>query len=753
MRRSHAYQASFIAIAAATLMGQSAFAQTAAPAKDGASQGLEEVVVVARRVEERLQDVPVTVTAISAQTLKDTQISTGTDLIKLVPSLSVQQGATGPGVNYAIRGIRDGVVTYFNDVPVNTAVVDDQIWDLSSVQALAGPQGTLFGKTATGGAILFEAQRPTKTFGGYVDASYGNYNYEQLNAVVNIPVNDMLQLRLGGRLVKHDGFVKNTLGSDMQSENRYQFRASALFEPTSTITDYAVFDYGRRDEVPVAFISSFLVPGGLPDTIYGPGVLEAQQAQQNAFGIRKTANPFQNYDRATNYGVSNTFTDSLGHGLTFKYILGYRFTDVDYLSSKSSFAVPIFVGENGGPDQTQWTHEVQLLGKTFNDRLSWTVGLFDLQSNDPNTVNTYQLLSPAGTPFAVANNTNHFESDKASSEAAYAQATFAITDKLNLTGGVRYTRDTASFTGAATNPQFFFSGPQVCSLTPGASGVDIATCSQSQSLSSNAVTYNVSLDYHLSRNVMVYGTTRRGYNGGGFNQSAPANPPPGVPQATYLPEYVTDYEVGVKSEGTWAGVPVRANLSGYMSKYTNIQRQSIGVTSTGTYNAIGNGPKATIYGMVLESVVRPIHDLTINLNYGFLHTQYDVGAPGFPAGNTFGQAPEHTLNASGTWRHDVASGGAAVATISYAYQSQITFMDSNVGVLHYLQPAYGIVDAQAGWQSIMNSPIDVTFFVKNLTNVAYAQEMQDLSSLLAFTGTVYNDPRTFGVEVHYRFGG
>ena len=165
----------------------------------------------------------------------------------------------------------------------------------------------------------------------------------------------------------------------------------------------------------------------------------------------------------------------------------------------------------------------------------------------------------------------------------------------------------------------------------------------------------MSLDYHLSQQVLLYFTTRRGYNGGGFNPGIPADAPPNAPQQSYLPEYVTDYELGAKTEGTYGGVPVRANVSVYMADYTNIQRGSFGVTATSTYSGISNGPKAQIYGFQLESVVRPVHDFTINLNYGYLHTEYTQGAPGFAKGNIFGQAPEHSVNLSGNYHHDLAA--------------------------------------------------------------------------------------------------
>jgi iron complex outermembrane receptor protein len=766
MRKSHAYQASFIAIAAATLLGHSAFAQTApapaaaaAPAAEPA--GLEEVVVVARRTEERLQDVPVTVTAITPQTLRQTQISQGTDLIKLIPTLNVQQGATGPNTNYALRGIRDGVIAYLNDVPVSpfTGAVDDQIWDLSSVQALAGPQGTLFGKSATGGAILFRTQLPTKTFGGYVDASYGSYNTEQLTGVLNLPVNDMWQLRLGARLDKHDGFVKNVGGGpDMQSKNRDMFRISSVFQPTSNITDTLVLDYSHRDEVPVALISSDLVQGGTGAMLYGQGLLNSELAQQQAFGIRKISTPFGAYDKTTNWGASNVLAVGLGHGMTFKYILGFRYTNSDDESSKTGLTVPMEVGQNGITNGRQWTNELQLQGKTLNDRLSYTIGYFDLQYRD-GSVSNYQLFGAPGEAFLASNNITHYNTDRNATQAEYIQASYAITDKFNLTAGVRYNHDTASIYGTSHQPEFFFSGPQVCGLTEGTVGVDFANCIQNQSLSSTATTYTISLDYHLSKNVLLYFTTRKGYNGGGFNGGIPADAPAGAPQSSYLPEYVTDYEIGAKTESTIAGMPVRANVSVYEADYTQIQRSSFGNTPSGPYAGIANGPKAQIYGAQLESLIKPTRDFTITLNYGYLHTGYTEGAPGFPKGNTFGQAPEHSLNLGGNYHHDLDLGGAATASISYAYQSQITFMDSNIDattglpLLHYKQPGYGVVDAQVGWERVLNSPVDVTFWVKNLTDVAYAIEKEDQTALLGFTGTVYNDPRTFGIALHYRFGG
>jgi iron complex outermembrane recepter protein len=538
-------------------------------------------------------------------------------------------------------------------------------------------------------------------------------------------------------------------GPGMDSNDRHEMRVSILFEPTSNISNYTVFNYSDRNEKPYTQ-TSVTYPTGLGYALY-PNWL-ALGARQASLGNYTIDSPYPAYQQAETYGVSNTLSASFGPGVTFKYIFGYQFVNTNNFSNASGLAVPIEILKQGDLGDHQYTNELQLLGKSFNDRLSWTVGAFDLEQHNRALQDT-QFGAPVGQPFSDATNIIATTHSRNTTEAGYAQGTFAITDKLNFTAGGRYNKDTATNLSTGMEPEFFIAGPQVCSLVPTGVGVDLANCTQNQSLTSHATTYNFSLDYHLSGNVMIYATTRRGYNGGGFNPSAAENLPPGVPHATYLPEFVTDYELGTKTEGTLGGVPVRANLSAYESLYTNIQRESNGVTAGGQpYSGISNGPKATIYGVVLDLLARPVPDFTVNLHYGFLHTEYTQGAPGFPQGNVFGQAPMHTVDLSGAYRHDLPVGGAAVASIIYAYQSRITFQDDNIGEPDAFEGGYGIANARFGWDSVMNRPVDVSLFVKNLTDKAYVTDLQNIAEIAGFTGSTHGDPRTYGIEVKYRFG-
>jgi iron complex outermembrane receptor protein len=700
--------------------------------------------------------VPMSITAITNQTLQQTSITTGTDLIKLVPTLNVQQEATQPDPIYSLRGIRDGVVAYFNEVPV--AAVDDQLFDLSSVQALAGPQGTLFGRNSTGGALLFLPQRPTDHFGGYVEAGYGNYNWRQLTAILNIPVNDKLQIRLDGRLVARDPVVKNLIGPGEQSLNRDVGRVSILFSPTPNVSNYTVLAYSHRDESPVAIISSNVVPTAgcfqlapppaPPTCLYGS--LPSQYgALQNKLGIRTISDSTPAYLKADQYDLSNIFTAKLPAGLTFKYIFGYEYKTFNEFSSKATINLPFQIGLDQVRPETTLTNEVQLQGKAFNNRLNWTVGGF----NEINYVNfflSFALFAPQNVGFNLNSDTNNASISKLTSNAVYGQGTFAITDKLNFTAGIRYTSESPSLQASYITPEFTFFGPQVCGL-PNQLSSPLADCVRHLKSSYSAITYNISLDYHLSHNMLLYVTTRRGFNGGGFNSNATNDP--GSPQSAYGPETITDYEVGVNSEGRVGRVPFRVNLSGYYAGYTNIQRTVQGVDSNDVpFLGIINGPSATIYGIQLESTWRLTPHLTVSANYGFLHTQYNSSVEGFSAGNQFAQAPEHTVNLIATYTHPVPAGGNVVATVDYSYQSRISFEDANFGDGPAFQNPYGIADIRLSWNSVLGSRVDASVFVKNLTDVAYAVERQDITSSFGFVGTVYNDPRTFGFELRYNFG-
>lgn len=704
---------------------------------------IEDIIVVARRSEEKLQSVPLSVTAVSTAQLSANTVTTGTDLQKLVPSLNVGVSIFGSQQQYSLRGVRTGVVTYFNEVPVSTSAVDLQLWDLQSVQAIAGPQGTLFGRNSTGGAVLFVPQRPTDDFSGYIDARVGSYNLREATGVINIPIADVLKIRLGIQRTKRDALTDNISGPDLNTQDRTVARASILFEPTSWLSNYTAFIYSHRDERPLAQISGSdgvvaSCPTSIPSCVYG-AAYNRELTDQFTRGIRTASIPLDTrlYDEP--WLLTNILSAQAGD-VTFKYIAGYGGNKQDQFTSQLSIALPVIIGDNASTSRQQ-THEFEILGNMFDDRLSWVGGLY-YRKNRTSSLNRYLLFAPIGTALSDRTTQQTGGIDQQISKAAYGQATFSITDGLKLTAGLRYTKDNQ------LTDQVGYSPGLICNL-PNFPNVDLAACRQRITSTSHAVTYNFSADYQVTDKVLVYATTRKGYNAGGFN--ANINDPD---LEIVKPEYIRDYETGLKADWHLGSMPIRTNISAFLSKYKDIQRTTSlilnGLVVTGNFNAAA----ATIYGGQFEVLARPVTGLELQASYGYLHTKYDSfdnPLVGNLSGNKFAQAPAHTLHLAGTYTYPL-SVGEIVANASYGYTSKVTFADDNITTPGNTAPGYGLVDGRLSWNSIAHLGIDASVYIKNLTNQKYILNATDRTTPFGFVSRLYGDQRTVGFELRYNFG-
>ena len=691
-------------------------------AQDGAqATGLEEVIVTAQRRQESIQSVPVAITAFDNNSLREQSITSPLDLNGKVPGVSVGNGGQQRnGEVVTIRGQGQtylspvGVVNYFAEVPlIQSGVLANQggpgtFWDLSSLQVLRGPQGTLFGRNTTGGAVLLGPKKPAEEFSGYVQAQGGDYDDQEYEGAVNVPlIEDKLMVRLSYKDVKRDGFTKDVgpqaygfdtvcgpdsgiycnygnptgkgfAGTDYDNKDYWHARVGVLWRPTESIENHFVGYQSKSEDNGTGFIFSGAGPGMNvanlsgnlaydlfnPD-IFDPTITQDVLAVQKRLGARKTAMNQVQHTEIQTEGYFNTTSIELSDNLTFRNILAYQTMQVNYDWDADGSILPIQgeldpVGAPDTPvandpfsrpgqrgsvtDQSLLTEEAQLTGTLFDERLFLITGIY-YSKQEPDGYN-------ADGSFTAATFAPSLSYDiETTSKAMYAQGTLELgiisesLEKFSLTLGVRRTEDEEK--GARFSTDYFYSD-RVYTQLPDTYTVQ----PRSATLNSDEPTWTAGLDYQMNDDVMLYGKITRGYKAGSFNFS-------GASRLTSKPEFVTNYEIGAKTDFMLGDMPARLNANLFSLDYEDIQRaagDNFGIGSfqpdaadfnhngsTEDYVCIGpngenfatsascldqgaivfNADGATIEGIELEFLIQPTENLEISANYSYVDSQYD----------------------------------------------------------------------------------------------------------------------------------
>lgn len=668
-------------VAVAAIAAPQGAAAQAAPA---AEVGDNEIIVTANRREERAQDVPISITALSPDRLEQQGISKEQDLQASVPSLVV--GPNGQGSrdsqSFTIRGqgatfqASPGVVVYLNEVPLPAALTLSQqggpgnFVDVESLQVLAGPQGTLFGRNTTGGAVLLTPKKPTNEFGGWLKGEFGNYERAYMEGAVNIPVvDDKLMLRAVGAYHSRRGFTKDVVWNKYRdNENWYSGRLGVTFRPVEGIENYTMAYIGQSDNNGAGLvhrgfnIDGLKVVGFCADAPTAPGpvgvpcdVYRQVTADAVALGNRATAFSTDVFQETRSWGVTNTTDIDLSDDIVLRNIIsfqklkiGYRYDgdasilqqhDVDpgRLPAAGTVTMPVLgfpIGyfnstlatELPRDDLKQFTEELQFQGKSFGGALDWTIGGFYYDQKPAGVQGSRAVVyCPAlFTGFCEASYNEYGTSTK--SKALYAQGTINFgamseaLEGLRLTGGYRYTWD--NIFGFAS--QYLRSSTDATRAVCGADGRDVPFasarqgCEFSARLKTKAPSWVVGLDYKLTPDIMLFGKVSRGYKAGGFNQYAVF-----TSTRTFEPEVVTSYEAGIKSDFRLGNVPLRLNLSGYTLDYKGIQRASGDYNpATGASGARTQNADARISGIELEGFIRPFKGFEIGGNFSYTDAKY-----------------------------------------------------------------------------------------------------------------------------------
>lgn len=729
--------AAVLAVSTSTM----AMAQDAPPADDGTRDG--DIVVTAQRREQSLLDVPLAVTALGGDTLAERGITNSAQLGDAVPNLQINSPYGNTQPNFSLRGI--GVANEYNSnqaSPVGVYLDDVYLaprtshgmglFDLDRIEVLRGPQGTLFGRNTTGGAINFITKKPDLSgANGYAQVGYANFNtFTAQGAAEATLAEDVAGLRVAVNYAKGDGQIKNVFagGRDAASVDTLQGRVSLRVKPTETL-DIVLRAYGGRDRGTQAAVH------GLQPFRTGLGFFETNE---NRVGENRT----------DAWGFSGNVSLELSDTLSLTSITSYDGGKQNLQQAADGSPLDI-LDINWRSQYRQFSQELR--ANYDGDGITFVGGLF--YGWDRNiTDNTFNLpLPPAGGFF------QHYRQVR-KSYAVFGQADIDLADRLVLTLGARYTKDKSRYDDAFA---YLFVGAIGAPQTPIATTVPCAgvagTCAYDPNArfaladTNNALTGRVALSYTFDSGMLLYASYNRGYragavNGGGYTSSSGIN---------YIePERVNAYEVGIK--GRAGGRLLTYAASAFYYDYSNQQLQD---TRAGPVSFLVNAPASEVYGLEVETTLRPVDGFRIDASLGWLHSKYkELTLQGADlSGNVLPFAPKLTAQLGFEWDVVDVAGGTITFAPNMAYSSQQYFSPFNEidapgtpQVNSELQQgANAKVNASLSWS---NDALTIRAFANNLFDrKTYGYGLDLRGAGFPYNFLVPSAPRTYGVSLRYSF--
>ncbi len=674
-----------------------------------------EIVVTATRRDTLLSDTPISITAVTAESLVRSNIVTATELPLYVPGLIISQiGAS----QITLRGISTqaqdiggdpGVASYRDDVYLGRPGMGFQeFFDVERVEVIRGPQGTLFGRNTTGGVVHSISRKPTDEFEGYGRFQYGKFDKFRTEGAVSVPiVQDVLAVRVSGLYDMHDGYLTNIFdGSEVQDKDVWAVRGGAQFDPTDNLSVFLTGEYMKSTGVfdpfkslAPSFFNMVPFPGG-----FSP-ISEERQINQDAplidDKINRSITLRIDYDLNDNWSVSS--------------ITGWRkfntveFGDLDDTALNGSFY-------DNTLDTTTWQQEFHI--KYQDDRFDVLAGAFFFWED------ASQFLAFPAPIFPIIPISQ--PTAQTFSSAGFIQGTYNFTDRFRFTGGIRYTRDHKDFQNLVDLIPFFTGG------------------TQTETRTDDAFTPKLGLEWDLTNEVLTYFTVSRGFKSGGYNGSG-LEPP-------FDPEFLWAYEAGAK--GDFLDGRVTANLSAYYYRYNNVQVQRI----VNIGSAIDNAAKASGYGAELEVTAELMEGLVFDMGLSVSDMEFDEFVtedpflPGVPAMDLAGNKLPRVAPFSGSWglqyTHQMPSlSGALTLRGEAQYRGRIFYDQFNR--MRNSEDPFAIFNARLTYENEEGGWY-VAAFGKNLGDKYYAEsrfEIADFDSLSA----VIAPPRTWGIEVGASF--
>jgi iron complex outermembrane receptor protein len=742
---------------------------------DDDTNTVDEVVVTAQRRSENVQSVPVSIAVFSNQQLSDFRIEGTQDLATYTPGLyaSTSQfgdpvfSLRGVGMNNANNNQNPAVTEYIDEVAIPTiAMLGFDMFDLERVEVLKGPQGDLYGRNTTGGAVNFISAKPTQDFTSSIEADVGNFNLKELGFEVGGGVTDTLALRLAGHAISRDGWqtdvATNNEGGYTEYKNaavdREALRFSALWTPSdnfralfigdatfdnSQIPSYQPLGYRNADGTcKVPSVAGFTGGVGCPvyavPTPTSPQVAVAYGGTDPdlAFGANST---YGDRNNSHIYGGSLKLEWKL-EGMQLTSVTGARKMDRSWGSSSGS---PYIDQDLGEIEKTKTFSEELRLGSTGDSPLQWLVGGYfsrdDLSNyNMTNYAQNYEVAPLNPTP--VFFNTSTAQVNR--TEAAFAHVEYAFNSQWKVIAGIRDTHETIDYTYASVVTADF---PPEYELTP--VPYDHAT------LSSNGVSGKIGLNYTPAQDMLFYLSVSDGYKSGGFPGDIAFLPYPATqPASAYLPSYGPEklyaYELGMKS--TLLDNSLQLNSSIYYYDWRNFQASTEIPYGTPPnvieVFSLGNAGNAHIYGLDTDLTWKLTRELSVRGGISLLHAE-------IVSGTYEGDQPVQSPHASGNVivRWQAAEPVANVhpfAQADFNYHSGVYFTLPNVAADS--QGGYGLLGLTAGLYSA-DKKWEYSAWGRNVTNKSYIVDAYGANSTFLPDRHLEAEPRTFGLTVRYTY--
>ncbi|MDE2619788.1 MAG: TonB-dependent receptor [Sphingomonadales bacterium] len=805
------------------LAATAATAQQVAPSDAAETTGgISEIVVTAQRSETKLQDTPLSIVAVGGPELQRQGTDSLAGFDTFVPNVTIG-GTAAQGnaiINVAIRGIGgapQGFITqesavgiYVDDILFarpNGALLD--LLDVERVEVLRGPQGTLFGRNTAGGAIRYVTKQPSDKLEGSIRVTAGQRDRFDVQGTLNLPIADTLAARFSFAKKSRDGYIHRIVDDSwVGGGDSTTMRGQLRWQPTSRLDIGISADLIRTsDNGQPSTSTNFSATDLYPSALYGlagPGDPPPSAAAYNSLratapasvspsGYTNAAADFASYyskvtgpyeiygglnpdlNKFKSYGLTGTIAYELSDTLTVKSLTGYR--DIYQIQNQDWDRTPIpLVQLNDTTDIRYLTQELQLNGSFFENRLKWVAGAFYYWDDSTNTRRRFDPSAGANSAFKGDVGKGSFESKQMKTEsiALFTQGSFAVTDALSLTAGVRWGQDRKTLISfrEGRGQVCLANGVQVAATgtTPTCPAGSVSTPSfQSVSGKWSSVSPRFSIDYRWSPEIMTYISAAKGYKGGGFNDGIQTrcyrSPLPNCGLNEYLPENLWTYEAGIRSD--LFDRRVRLNITAFLTKYKD---QQIQLADPGppplVYTVNGN---STVKGLEVEFLASPVRDLLLKASLGYVDAKYDQdirgasGAVAITPAVPFYRSPKWSYTLGASYKLPVTEKDNLAFDLNWGWKGKQLSYPSPTNFVTL--PAYGLLNGRIAFEAAGGWTLAV--YGNNLTNKYYLTGGFDPSGpstkptpglngvahdrVFGFTMLDIGRPREVGVELGYKF--